>query len=250
MSEKVEKEVKEEEVKKENTTEEEVDTSKVKELEKASETLNKILKDNELDDVDGLIELISSGKAIKGKVKNIDSLDSIIERSKRLEQYEAYWEDQKERQKREDELPEETIRRLESKLSERDREKKEKEEKDRIAEESRKAIAFFEKTAKKMINESDIPTEKEKMISAFLGINNKVNNIDILDKSSIKNVFTDTVKLFEDYDQWIIKKYLEGKSDVPVIPKSGDTVVEDEKPVKTLKEARTIMKERLSSILK
>lgn len=244
---KEEKEIKEEETKDAETPE---DDPKIKELEKASETLNKILGDNDLDDVDGLIELVNSGKAIKGKVKDINSLDSIIERSQRLEQYEAYWKDQEERKKREDETEEETIKRLEAKLAKKDREKEEENERNRIAEESRKAINFFEKTAKTMIFDKDMPEEKGKIISAFLGINNKVNDIDILDKKAIKNVLSDTVKTFEEYDQWVIKRYLEGKSEVPVIPKTGDAAVDEEKPVKSLNEARNILKERLTSLTK
>ena len=51
----------------------------------------------------------------------------------------------------------------------------------------------------------------------------------------------------EEYDQAVIKSYLDGKKEPPVIP-SGDPPVEKPPEIKTMKEARSSLREQLGKL--
>ena len=56
-----------------------------------------LIEKNDLESVDELIELAESGKKVKGKDIDLDRLDEIAAKAKKLEKYEAYWKEQEER---------------------------------------------------------------------------------------------------------------------------------------------------------
>lgn len=218
-------------------------------LKPSIEKLNKILEANDLDDIEDLVELVESGKKVKGKLQDPDQIDALIAKAERLEKIEEYWKDQEERKKRDDELPADTIARLEAKLREQNKKQSEDQKSKELAEQSKKAISFYEDNVGNLIEDSSIPKEQRDIIQEFLGVGNLSNDIDITDKRAIKKIFQDTVKKFEDYDQLVIKQYLEGKKSVPALTKTEPALNAD-KQVKNLKEARGILKERFTSMFK
>lgn len=218
-------------------------------LRPAVEKLNKLLEANDLDGIEDLVELVESGKKVKGKLQDPEMIDALIAKANKLERIEAYWKDQGERKKREEEDPEETIKRLESQLKERKSVESEERKTKELAEESKKAVVFYESSVGSLIEDISMPKEQKVVLAEFLGIGNVTNEIDITDKKAIKKAFQDAVKKFEDYDQFVIKQYLAGKSKVPIITKT-EPVVDTEKKPKNLKEARAAFKERMTSMFK
>lgn len=218
-------------------------------LRPAAEKLNKILEANDLEDIDELIELVESGKKVKGKIQDLDTIDTLVAKAERLEKIEAYWRDKEERKKRETEEPDETIKRLEFELKKKDSRESEERKQKELAEQSKKAIAFYERSIGDLIEETSMPKEQKAVLAEFLGVGNITNNIDITDRKAIKKVFQDAVKKFEDYDQLVIKQYLAGKKEVPIVTKT-ESAIDTENKVKNLKEARSIMKERFTSMFK
>lgn len=214
----------------------------------AEKKLTELMKVNDVEDPDELVELVSKGKAIKGKVEDVNSLDDILSKAKKLEKYEAYWKEQEELKRRQNEDPDETIKRLERELKQRDQffntEKARKEE----AEKAGKAVKFYESNVSDLLEDEVIPKERKAVMAEFLGIGNQANDIDITDRKAIKRIYQDAVKKFEAYEQAVIQNYLAGKSKVPVVSKTEETVVDKDKPIKNLKEAREIFRDRMSKM--
>lgn len=209
----------------------------------AEKKINEILQNNGLKDLDDLIELVDSGKTVKGKVGDIELLDEIIAKALTLEKYEAYWKEQEELKKKEDEDPEQTIKRLEQELKERDKKVKQIEEGNKEVREAKKAIKFYETEVNDMINDMEnISKDQRSFVMEFLGVNNLSNEIDITDRKAIKGLVSGGVRKFEALKQQIIKDYIAGKEAVPKMG-SAATGGEPDKPKVMLKDARKALRE-------
>lgn len=209
----------------------------------AEKKLNEILEANDLTDIEDLVELVESGKKVKGKLTDVNALDNIIEKAMTLEKYEQYWAEQEERKRRTEEDPEDTIKRLERELKDKEKvlEKTEKEKKE--IQEAKNAIRFYESEVSDMIKEvENISKDQRPFVLEFMGVNNPANEIDITDKRAIKRLVSDGIKKLETYDQQVIKNYLAGKTAVPKMG-SATTGGEPEKPRVMLKDARKALRE-------
>jgi hypothetical protein len=199
-----------------------------------------ILKANGLDSFDDLVDLLETGKTIKGKGIDVAALDEIVNDSKTLKKYQAYWKDQEERKLRESETTEERAERLERELEQRKaREAQDKKQKE-VAEANAKAIREYEKEVKELL--SDLPKDSKAFLGEFLGVGNPCNEIDLTDKKAIKSLVAEGKKKLETFQQATIKAYLAGKLEIPDIgPASGGgkpTLAET--GPKNMKEARSM----------
>lgn len=209
----------------------------------AEKKLNEILEANDLSDLDDLLELVESGKAVKGKVGDMNILDEIIEKALTLEKYEQYWTEQEVLKRKQGETPEDTIKRLEQELKEKDKKVKQIEEGTREAKEAKEAIKFYESEVSDLINDvENISKEQRPFVLEFLGINNLSNEIDITDRKAIKSLVSGGVRKFETFKQQVIKDYLAGKE---AVPKMSSAAIggEPEKPRIKLKDARKALSE-------
>lgn len=212
--------------------------------------VQKILEENDLDDVEDLIAMVEDGKKIKGKISDPDQIDDLIEKANRLSKYEEYWKFQAEKKRRSDEDPEDTVQRLEEELRKRDFETKIEQDQRKAAEENVRTVKLFERTIKDMIDEEEsMPKERKAVLAEFLGVGNEINDIDITDKKAIKRLFSVANKKFDEFEQKVIQAYLAGKRKIPVVDRAAPGV-EGDKKITNLKEARSVMKERLTSLFK
>ena len=217
-------------------------------LEAANAKLQKILKANDLDDPDDLDDLVKSGKTVKGKNINLDALDEIREKAERLTKYEAYWADQKKRQEREtadpNERAEKAERELDNERSQRQREIASK----RQMEETKKAIASYEKEVQGLIDEATIPKEHQGIIQELFGIGNASNDVDITDKKAIKKLVADGIKKVDAFKQSVIAEDLKEKKGVVKTGQGAESVGDGKTPRMNLKEARKVASEQMMGV--
>lgn len=218
-------------------------------LEAANAKLQKILKDNELDDPDDLEDLVKSGKTVKGKLADLNRIDEIIAKATKLDSYEAYWADQKRKHERENTDPEERATRAERELEfERGTRQREIAQK-RQMDETKKAIANYEKDVQELIKEASVPKEHQSFIQELFGVGNPSNDVDITDKKAIKKLVADGLKKKEAYDQSVIAAYLKDKKGIVKTGQGAESVGDDGKPKKiTLKDRRNMFIERMQGI--
>lgn len=211
----------------------------------AEKKLNDLMKANEVDDPDDLVDLVKRGKAVKGKLQDLNQLDELIKRNELLRKYEEYWDQEKEKKRRETEDPEQTIARLEEKLKEKEKHDKQKDSERAQAEEARRAIQSYDREVKDLVSELELPKEQGEFFNQFLGVGNPFNDIDITDRKAIKKMFTDAVKKKEAYDQAIIAAYLKGKKEIPAVASTSEGAPEKKPEKITMRNAKSIFAESL-----
>lgn len=218
---------------------------KWKEARTAAKKLNELLKANDLDDPDDLADLVARGKAVKGKIADLNQIDTLIQKSEKLDKYEAFWKDQEEKKRRETEDPDQTIARLEAALKEKHNFDQKREAQRKQAEQAKAAISSFERDVVDQIKEMDIPKEQTGFIKEFFGVGNPANEIDITDRKAVKRLVAEGLKKKEAYDQAVISAYLGKKESIPKVAPGGGAVTEPAKPKIMLKDARKALHEAL-----
>lgn len=215
-------------------------------LEAANAKLQKILKENDLEDPDDLEDLVKSGKTVKGKIADLNAIDSILEKAARLEQYEEYWAEQKKRQEREGADPETRAAKAERELDlERESRKREQAQKQR-QEEAKKSLANYEKDVRDLISEANMPKDQSAFVQELFGINNDSNSVDITDRKAIKKLVADGLKKFDSIKQSIISDYLKEKRGIVKTGQGSESVGEGKQPKIMLKDARKMFLERMT----
>ena len=216
-----------------------------KELNAASEKLQKLLKANDLEDPDDLEDLVARGKVVKGKLSDLNQLDEIIAKANKLSQYEAYWAEQEEKKRRQTEDPDSTIARLENALKTKSVKEQQREYERYQAEQAKAAINGYDSEVKNLIKEMEMPKDQQGFILEFMGVGNPANDIDITDKKAIKRLVSEAKAKKEAYDQAVIKAYLAGKGVVPKVGSASSGAPEANKPKIYLKDARRMFLETM-----
>lgn len=213
-----------------------------------------LMEANGLEDLESLVELVDRGKKVHGKNVDLDKLDDVIEKAKRLEKYEEYWAQQKEMQKRQEEEPDQTIQRLEKQLRDLEHRERLKSEQDRQAKEAKQAVEFYERTVSEFVEDiEDIPKEHHQFISLILGVQNPTNDIDITDRRQIKKATTEILKSLRAFADAMKKQgaeeYRKGKMEIPkVAPSTSGAAPIPEKKI-MLKDARKALVEKFMGAL-
>jgi ribosomal protein L7Ae-like RNA K-turn-binding protein len=203
----------------------------------AERTLQGLMTELEVEDVDELKELLLSGKQVSGKV-DLAKLDAIIAKAETLEKYEAYWASQEEMARRAEEDPEVTADRLTRENAELKRQSQLKE----AAEVNKRSLEDYDRTVKTGVKEllPDLSKDQMEFVLLALGVDNPALDIDLKDKMAVAKAVKSTVKRFDALRQSIIKNALEGKGLIPDIPRggSGEGPISNTGEPKTLKESR------------
>jgi hypothetical protein len=197
---------------------------------KLGKSIKALMDANELDDPDDLVELIESGKKVRGKKVDLDNLDEIAKKAATLDEYETYWKQQDELRKQNEETPEQTIARLKKERDDAVGKQRQKENSERESKEAKQAVQFYESEVKNLISTSDekLSDDEKAFISWSLGVGNECNEIQITDRKAIKRVIYDGVKKYNNLVKTIkesaIKDYLAGKEGIPKVPGTDGTV--------------------------
>jgi len=178
----------------------------------AEQKLQTIMKNNEVESIEALEELIKDGVDIKGRVKDVDNIEALMEKAETLDKYEAHWAEQEEARKHEDESDSEKASRLERELKAEKGKVSAKEKEFTDRENAKKAVTTYEREVNLLLRENEsIGKEEVGFVREFFGVGNPLNDLDITDTKAIKTMVTDGIKKKEAYDQAIIKKYIDGK---------------------------------------
>lgn len=211
---------------------------------KLGKSIKALMDANDLDDPDDLVELIESGKKVFGKKVDLDKIDEITKKAQTLDQYETYWKQQEELKRRNEETPEDTIKRLTKALEDSEVKHANREKTEREAKEAKDAVTFYESEVKNLLQDNeDLSTDEKAFMAWSLGVGNDCNEIQITDKKQIKRVISDGVKKYNNLVKAIketaVKEYLAGKTSIPKVP-SSDGIVATPKtePPKGLKGLR------------
>lgn len=216
-----------------------------KTLTAANERLQNLLKANELDDPDDLADLVAKGKVVKGKISDLSQIDDIIAKAQKLEKYEAYWKNQEERKKREQEDPNDTIAKLDRELREKHDSDQQRERQWSEADNAKRAIHTYEREVTELIKELEVSKDQQGFVLEFFGVGNPANDIDITDKKAIKKLIQDGIKKKESYDQAVIAAYLKTKQEIPKVASGAGTATETTKSKIMLKDARKMFREQM-----
>ena len=117
--------------------------------------------------------------------------------------------------------------------------------------EDKALLKSFTNTVKSTVKaQADLPAAYHGILTEFLGIDNEIHEIDLNDKASIKRITKAASKKIMAFEQDVIKRYLKGKSKVVKMTTSTEATPPATKTVKTLKDARGVLKARLTQLLK
>jgi len=216
-----------------------------KTLNAANEKLQKLLKANDLEDPDDLEDLVAKGRTVKGKLADINQLDDLIKDANTLKAYQAYWAEQEERNRRQNEDSDSTIARLEGQLKTKSAKEQQREYERYQAEQARQAIQGYDNEVKSLIKEMEMPKDQQGFILEFMGVGNPANDIDITDKKAVRRLVSEAKAKKEAYDQAVIKDYLKGKGETPKVGSSSVGAPEANKPKMYLKDARKVFLETM-----
>lgn len=198
-----------------------------------------------LDDLEDQFENLKELQSIIGK----RDAKKLIEDSEYLEKVKAYWKEQEDLKKREEESYEETadrykkeIQDLEKQLKDRDKKDAKRKEEKQAQVEADKLIRSFNSTVKSEIDKiQDFPKEYKPFLREFLGVDNPANEIDIGLKPEVRAMAKEGIKKFQDLEQLIIRRYLDGKTSIPKISSTEETPVKKETKIGSLKDARSAL---------
>jgi hypothetical protein len=209
---------------------------------KDQEFLTNLLLEHDLESPEQLGDFIKSLTGLKGKIGDFD-VDDLIENKALMTKYQKHWAAQEAQKKKEGETSEETIARLEREISERDKKDFQTQNQEKELKEARKALDTFNNTVSKTIKGiTNVPEEYRDFLGLFMGVNNPINEVDLKDRGRIIELTKKGAKQLLDFEQVIIKRYIEGKAEVPKVTPATDTATDTgEKPVKNIADARKRM---------
>jgi len=203
-----------------------------------------LMEANQLESFDDLRDLLEEGKKVRGKGVDLSRIDEIVAKANQLDQYEAFWKEDAERKKRSGEMPDETVKRLETELRKREAKEKQDAAAKKAQDTAQQALSTYESEVKTLIKSTEIPDKQIDFVQKFFGIGNPCNDIDITDRKAVRKMYTDLTKSITDFKQTVIAEYLETKKGIP--PVSPTTTSTDEvKVTKNLKDARRQAREQL-----
>lgn len=211
---------------------------------KQQEFLSNLLLEHDLESPEQLGEFIKDLSKLRGKVGDLD-IDDLLENKALMTKYQKHWATQEANKKKEGETEPETIKRLEGELDAKNKaEQNAKSQSDELKE-NKQALDSFNATVMKAIKGvKNVPEEYHSFLTLFMGVENPINEVDLKDRGKIIELTKAGAKQLMDFEQVIIKRYIEKKTDVPAVTTTTDTSTETgEKPIKSISDARKRMAE-------
>lgn len=205
----------------------------------AEKQLQDLLKANDCDTVEELLELVDLGQAVLTRGLKPDQLDQMVEKAKTLDKYEAYWKDEEEKRRRSEETPDQTLQRLEGEKKTLEQRQREDTDRKKMAEHARMAAEAYDSEVKKIIDLAEaVPEAERPFFYQFFGVGNPASQIDITDRKVVRQTVKDGLKILEDFKQSIIKNYLASKGELPRVPSAQGSPTPGKVGPKNLREAR------------
>lgn len=217
----------------------------------AKSSLDKILEKHEFGSIDDLETALESGKTLQELIGNKDAV-KLVRDAETLNKYESDWAKEDELKLQDEETPEESIKRLTGEVKEAKKVLSARDTADEDAKKTQQQVTKFEQVINSAVSKEDIPKEFDKFLGLFMGLKHPVNAIKLTDLAGAKDHAKSQVKLFREFEQVAIRRYIDGKAKIVDVKETDttDTPVNKGAKVESLKDARKILQERVSNILK
>lgn len=224
-----------------------IDAGEFDKAKESAQVLASLLEDHGFDSKEDLMEALSSGKDLKDLLGDAD-LKEVLEKAKTKDGWEEYWAAEDLKKKDEGEDTDDKVTRLENELKAFKKSKQDEEFNRSALDQSQKVLEDFNTEVKGLVEKSEvIPKEYRPFAGEFLGVDNPANEIDITKPAEIRKMAKEGLKKIQDFEQAVIKRYREGKLEVPNITPTEpiDTEAIKEHKPKNLAEARKAATELL-----
>ena len=182
----------------------------------AEKSLQDVLTENDIEDVEELKTMLKSGLTIKEIVGDRDA-KQLIQDADTLKKYNAYWAEQERLKEDEDLDPDERAEKYKSELEGFKREQSDKQADKANIEAGKQAIENYNSRIESVVDKS-LDGDAAEMGKRYLGVNNPFNNVDISDPKAVKAMATEGIAKFstflEKVRQTAIDDYAAGKSKI------------------------------------
>ncbi len=220
---------------------------KWKSARQAEKALQDLMKENECETIEELMEAVVAGRTLLGKQVTPDQLDGLLKKAETLDQYERYWKEQEETKKRQGEEPEDTIRRQEQEIKALKAQQHGEREKEERAREGQQAADAYDNEVKRLVDSlEEVPVPFRKFYYYFFGVENPASSIDITDRKAIRKTVEDGFKVLKEFETAIISNLQTKKGEIPPVPGTG-AAGETAPKIKNLREARKTLGDLLST---
>lgn len=188
-------------------------------------TLQEILTENGIDDVDGLKTMLKTGMTLQEIVGDRDAKQIIqdAEDAKTLKKYNEYWDKQKRIEEDENLDPDEKAEKYKKELDDYKSRQADKQADAEKVKAGKAAIENYNSRVENVIETQSLDGESAKIAKMFLGVDNPFNTVDIFDQKAVKVMATEGLETFTKFlagvRQAAIDEYAAGKSKiVPITP--------------------------------
>lgn len=214
-----------------------------------SQFLEDLLVEHDVDSPEKLKELIDGLADLKDKLSG-ENIDELLDNKALMVKYQKHWAAQDAEKKKDGETAEETIARLEKENVEMQQGVAKSKAKQQESQEAKRLLSGFNSTVTKTIKTiKEVPDEYRGFFGLFMGVDNPINDIDLGDRAAVIDLTKKGAKKMMDFEQTVIKRYLEGKADVPKVTTTTDTSTEKEPvKIKNLSEARNALTDHIKTV--
>lgn len=209
-------------------------------------TLDDLLVETGLESKDDVKSTLEYLNGIKDKLKGAD-LDKVLEQASKLQEYEKTWAVEDELKLRENETPDETIARLESKNEELANAEQIRLQQENQDNETRQTKESYDKEVSKVLSGvKDLDPRVQQFLTDSLSSEAEANNVNPGDLGSVRKMVANSVAAFDALKRGIIEDYVAGKTSIPDISTTTPAVPAPGKGPQSIKEAAKIAKQMLS----
>lgn len=218
--------------------------------EKQNQFIESLLVEFDLETPEELLDFVGSLAEINEKLEGED-VDDLLANKDLMLKYQKAWAAQDAAKLEEGETQEETIARLKKEKSDVEMKMAKGRAREKEAKEAQKALSTFNSTVNKTIRGiKEIPQAYRPFLSLFMGVDNPINDVDLGDKGKVIDLTKKGAKQLLEFEQAVIKRYLDGKAKVPKVDTASETSnTEEPKKVKNLSEARETAKQKIKEML-
>ena len=198
----------------------------------AEKSLQEILEDNEIEDIDALKTMLKTGMSIKEIVGDRDA-KQLIQDADTLKKYNEYWAEQKRIKEEEGLDPDEKAELYKKRLDDYKRQRSDDDASAEKVEAGKAAIEDYSSRVDTVIEKHELAGDAAEMGRLIAGVDNPFNTVDIFDKKAVTETATSVITRFVEFlkkdRQAAVDEYAAGKSKIiPLAPTEapgGDGVI-------------------------
>lgn len=183
----------------------------------AEKSLQEILSDSDIEDVEALKVMLKNGMTITEILGDRDA-KQLIQDADTLKKYQEYWAEQERLKEEEDLDPDERAEKYKGELADVKRKQADKETEAGRVTAAKAAIENYNSRIGNIIEKQSFDEDTAEIAKMFLGVNNPFNDVDISDMKAVKDMATKGAERFTKFltgvRQKAIDEYAAGKSKI------------------------------------